>query len=55
MYRIDLQELLDDLKYKPCDTYTASKTFREICRRHESTFLKIGFFAKDKEAKSKTA
>jgi hypothetical protein len=51
MYKIDMQELQDDVDYGKMDTYKAAKRLREISRRHESAFLKIGFFAKDKDEK----
>lgn len=49
MYKLDMQELQDDLNFGKVDTYTAAKKLREISRRHEAAFLRIGFFAKDKD------
>ena len=51
MYKIDLQELLDDVDFGKVDTYTAAKRLRKISRKHETAFLKIGFFEKDKDEK----
>ncbi|MEO6685009.1 MAG: hypothetical protein ABIN24_03555 [Dyadobacter sp.] len=44
MYKIDMQELQDDVAFEKIDHYTAAKKLREISRRHETSFLKIGFF-----------
>lgn len=52
MFRIELQELQDDVVFGKIDHHTASKKLREICRKHETSFLRIGFFAKDKDPAS---
>jgi hypothetical protein len=47
MYKIDMQELKDDIEFQKIDAYTASKRFREIARKHETSFLTIGFFSQN--------
>ncbi len=58
MYEIELKELRDDLIFKKTEPYEAAKKLREIIRRNETAFSKIGFLAsnqpehvKDKEKK----
>ena len=45
MYKIDMQELKDDVDFGKIDGYAAAKKLREITRRNESAYLKIGFFS----------
>lgn len=49
MYKIDLQELQDEIDFKKLDPSLAAKKLRQITRRNEMSFLKIGFFAREKE------
>lgn len=51
MYKIDLQKLKDKVDFKKIDIYEASKELRELNRRHESSFLKIGFLARHPKKK----
>jgi len=43
MYKIELQELKNDYEFGKINAYRAAQRLQEIIRRHESSFLKIGF------------
>ncbi len=45
MYRIDMQGLKDEIDFGKTEGYEAAKKLREITRRNESAFQKIGFFS----------
>jgi hypothetical protein len=47
-FRIELEELKDKLSFKKIDPYDASKEYRELSKRYELAYAKIGFFAKNK-------
>lgn len=49
MYKIDMQELKDDVDFEKIGYYEAAKKLRKIIRRNEAAFLKIGFFEQDRE------
>jgi hypothetical protein len=49
MYRLDLQELKDKIDFGKTDQYEAAKEFREIMRKNESLFIKIGSFFRSAE------
>ncbi|MBX2924537.1 MAG: hypothetical protein KF746_20215 [Chitinophagaceae bacterium] len=43
MYKIELQELKNDYEFGKINAYRAAQRLQEITRRHESSFLRIGF------------
>lgn len=43
MYKIELQELKNDYEFGKINAYRAAQRLQEIIRRHESSFLKVGF------------
>jgi len=53
MYKIDLEELKDKVDFGKIESYEATKELRELNKKHESSFLRIGFFAKDKDGNLK--
>ncbi|MBX3257840.1 MAG: hypothetical protein KF862_27165 [Chitinophagaceae bacterium] len=53
-FRIELEELRDKLVFKKIEPYEASKEFRELSKRHELAYAKIGFFAKNKSDQAVT-
>jgi hypothetical protein len=53
MYKIDLQELKNDIDFGNVDIHKGSRSLREIMRKNESAFFRIGFFAKEKDGDSK--
>jgi hypothetical protein len=48
MYRIELEELKDELVFKKTEPYAASKKFRDIKRKNEFSYSRIGFFSQKK-------
>lgn len=48
MYKIELQELKNDYDFGKINAYKAAQKLQEITRRHESSFLKIGFLASER-------
>lgn len=48
MYKIELQELKNDYDFGKITAYRAAQKLQEITRRHESSFLRIGFLAAEK-------
>lgn len=44
IFKIELQEVQDDLLFGKIDSYTASRKLREISQRNEILFLRIGSF-----------
>lgn len=49
IYRIELEELKDELVFKKIDPYDSSKKFREIKKRNELAYSRIGSFAQKKQ------
>jgi hypothetical protein len=47
-FRIELEELKDKLVFKKIEPYDASTEYRELSKRYELAYAKIGFFAKNK-------
>lgn len=45
LYKIELQELKNDYDFGKINAYRAAQRLQEITRRHESSVLKIGFSA----------
>lgn len=45
MYKIELQELKNDYDFGKINAYRAAQRLQEIIRKHESSFLKVGFLA----------
>lgn len=50
MYKIELQELKNDYDFGKINAYRAAQRLQEITRRHESSFLKVGFLAGERQA-----
>ena len=48
-FRIELEDLKDDLVFNKVDAYTAAKKLREIERKFESLYSEIGFFFQKNE------
>lgn len=48
MYKIELQELKNDYDFGKVNAYRAAQRLQEITRRHESSFLRIGFLAAER-------
>ncbi|MCC6287772.1 MAG: hypothetical protein IT249_07795 [Chitinophagaceae bacterium] len=49
MYKIELQELKNDYEFGKINAYRAAQRLQEIIRRHESSFLRIGFMAGERQ------
>jgi hypothetical protein len=49
MYKIELQELKNEIDFGKISPYKAARKFQEIIRRNEASFLKIGFFSRNNE------
>jgi magnesium-transporting ATPase (P-type) len=49
MYKIDLQELKDEIEFGNIEKREAAKRLREIMRKNESDFIKIGSFFQNRE------
>ncbi|MFT3747180.1 MAG: hypothetical protein QM768_02650 [Agriterribacter sp.] len=49
MYKIELQELKNDYDFGKINAYKAAQRLQEITRRHESSFLRVGFLAGDRQ------
>ncbi|SHF36369.1 hypothetical protein SAMN04488522_102981 [Pedobacter caeni] len=52
-FRMEFEELLDEMKYKKIAGYKAVKKFRKIIRKNEYAFQKIGFFSKTNTDRNK--
>ncbi len=50
MYKIALQELKNDYDFGKIDAYKAAQRLQEIIRRHESSFLKVGFLPAERNS-----
>lgn len=48
MYKIELQELKNDYDFGKINAYRAAQRLQEIIRKHESSFLKVGFLASER-------
>lgn len=48
MYKIELQELKNDYDFGKINAYRAAQKLQEITRRHESSFLRVGFLASER-------
>lgn len=53
-FRIELQELKDELVFKKIEPYDAAKKFREISKRYELAYAKIGFFSRNEHEEQST-
>lgn len=49
MYKIELQELKNDYDFGKINAYRAAQRLQEITRRHESSFLRVGFLAGERQ------
>jgi len=49
MYKIELQELKNDYDFGKINAYRAAQRLQEITRRHESSFLRVGFLASERQ------
>ena len=49
MYKIELQELKNDYDFGKINAYRAAQRLQEITRRHESSFLRVGFLAAERQ------
>ncbi|MBN8789288.1 MAG: hypothetical protein J0I84_19575 [Terrimonas sp.] len=49
MYKIELQELKNDYDFGKINAYRAAQRLQEITRRHESSFLRVGFLSAERQ------
>ncbi|MBX3255222.1 MAG: hypothetical protein KF862_13870 [Chitinophagaceae bacterium] len=50
MYKIELQELKNDYEFGKINAYRAAQRLQEITRRHESSFLRVGFLTGERQS-----
>lgn len=46
MYKLEIQDLIDEVKFQHIEIFDATKKLRDIIRRNELGFSKFGFFTK---------
>lgn len=49
MYKIELQELKNDYDFGKINAYRAAQRLQEITRRHEASFLRVGFLTGERQ------